>query len=210
MKERTASVKMTEKDLPSCLSYIILSHAGSIKPLRRLIEKNLPEIRVIREKKVATHYYILHLELIANIEHAVEEIYKLPVMAVREEFTSTVLFKKVKTYNNALHMMYKKQTTLEKEYEENAPFLFITELLTPMEKYFLFNPTEDVKQISLKYEQIIGEEKPVQVTHEYQAESFKTAEFLDKLFEVDDAIVDGDFIEVVPRIKEANWKIGIL
>src|SRR5574344_728573 len=114
--------------MPANTSYTILVHAGSFKDFNKKLLADFPHLKIQSVKNRAVHYYIVHLMEDGVIEYKKENIYKLPIMAFREEFSNYLFFKNVKGYNNVLRLMCNGKEN------ENAPYDLFQEMLTGFEK----------------------------------------------------------------------------
>ena len=187
-------INMLNEQTPANISHTVIVHAGSYKDFIHTLTHKYPSIRVLFVKKVAIHYYILQLEDIGNKQISKKELYSLPVMALREEFSNYIFFKNVKSYNNVLKRMCNASENKDAAYE------LFQQMLTPFEKGKIIN-LQDAKK--LKYS--TGE-----VTSTiFSQESIKSMKTLAHLFELSEVELDDVKKNFVEMIKKNNWKVGI-
>ena len=96
---------MAHSNLPANISHTVLVHAGSYKNFLTQLSK-YPQLKPKFVKRVAIHYYIVQLEDSGEKGVTKQEIYSLPIMAMREEFSSYIFFKNIRSYNNVYGLMY--------------------------------------------------------------------------------------------------------
>ena len=110
---------MDKTAMPANISYTLLVHAGSYKDFVKKMERDYPDLEIKATKQKAVHYYLVLVSENGNTDYKKEQIYKLPIMAMREEFSNYIFFKSVKAYNNVLKLMYNGKE------DNNAPYNFI-------------------------------------------------------------------------------------
>lgn len=192
---------MAKTGMPAFYSHIVLVHAGSYKDFMSKLTTNYPELQVRFVKKVAIHYYVLQLE-----DHSPEgkmvtkqQIYDLPIMALREEFSSYVFFKNTRSYNNVLKRM------CNADKNENAVYDFMQHMMTPFEKSKVLDLTE-AKQLKITE---INEKNEESITTYYSTEIINSMETLNKIFPLDKVEVDNEEKVVSELIKDKTWVVGI-
>ena len=91
---------MDKTAMPANISYILLVHAGSYKDFVKKMERDFKDLEIKYTKQKAIHYYIVTVTENGKTEYKKEDIYKLPIMGMREEFSNYLFFKSIKAYNN--------------------------------------------------------------------------------------------------------------
>lgn len=191
---------MDKTAMPANISYTLLVHAGSYKDFVKKMERDYPDLEIKATKQKAVHYYLVLVSENGNTDYKKEQIYKLPIMAMREEFSNYIFFKSVKAYNNVLKLMYNGKE------DNNAPYNLFIDMLTPIEKYKFGEVNNETKSIS--YTEQINEKA-----------SMKTSVFGEQIFNIstlanvyigNDLIVDDKEIDFVELIKKQNLRIGII
>ncbi len=183
-----------EKKVPAFISHTVIVHAGSYKDFLSKLTQ-YPDLHIRFVKRVAVHYYILQIE--DNSEKGIEKqkIYDLPIMALREEFSSYIFFKNIKSYNNVLKRMCN-----VKENGDNAPYILTQHMMTPFEKSVLLD-LDEAKSITYTD----GDT----TTTCYSKEEITSMKVLNKLFDLEKVKVN-DKEEVFSQLcKKLDWKIGI-
>lgn len=188
---------MDKNQMPSEISYTLLVHGGSLKSCLNKLNNDLPNLTVRGIKKRAIHYYVILVTENKDSNYKKDEIYKLPIMAMREEFSNYLFFKSVKTYNNALKFM------CDGKDNEDAPYDLYTEMLTGIEKYKMADITEENKSLSYSVE---DDKALVSV---YGA-SMQKPDTIAKLFMASDVKVDDDEVDYNDKLKQQHLMIGII
>lgn len=186
--------------MPANISYTLLVHAGSYKDFVKKMDRDYPDLEIKATKQKAVHYYLVLVSENGNTDYKKEQIYKLPIMAMREEFSNYIFFKSVKAYNNVLKLMYNGKE------DTNAPYNLFIDMLTPIEKY--------------KFGEVNNETKSISYTEQISAKaSMKTSVFGEQIFNIstlanvymgNDLTVDDKEIDFVELIKKQNLRIGII
>lgn len=189
---------MVRNQLPALISHTVLVHAGSYKDFLTKLTSKLPELQIKFVKKVAIHYYILQLEDHSEAGIKKQVIYDLPIMALREEFSSYIFFKNTKSYNNVLKRMCNANE------DKNAAYVLLQHMMTPFEKSLVLE-LKDAKSLCIEE---INEKKEAQTTT-YYGESLKSMEVLNKIFSLDKVLVDDEEQIFATLAKELSWVIGI-
>lgn len=187
---------MTDNKLPAYISHTVLVHAGSYKNFLSQVATKFPQLKIKFTKRIYVHYYIIQLEDTGKTEIKKKQIYSLPIMAMREEFSSYIFFKQVRSYNNVLKIMCKAKEN------DKAAYDLLQNMLTPFEKYRLLN-LEDAKEL--------------QITEFKEKDSYSTTYYgagietmaIGKLFNLDKVTVDKKEINFNDLVKDQKWFIGI-
>jgi len=187
---------MTNPNLPANISHTVLVHAGSYKDFLTQVAK-YPQLKLKFVKKVAIHYYIVQLEDTGEKGITKQQIYSLPIMAMREEFSSYIFFKNLKSYNNVLKRM------CDANHNKDAAYDLLQHMMTPFEKSRILK-LYDAK--SLKIEE--QKDKEV-ISTNYYGESLKGMDVLNKLFSLKEVVVDDIELTFNELIKNKTWVIGI-
>lgn len=190
---------MDNKVLPSVISYTLLVHAGSYSTFKARFEKEVPNLEIVREKKKAIHYYIIQVREKKGTSTNKEDIYKLPLMSMREEFSNYLFFKSVKAYNNALKGMKKEGN------EKDLPYVLYQEMITPLEKVIIGNIGDNVKSLMFKNVDSRGNVSVINIPNK----DLDERSTLDLLFENDSCSIDGKDYNFKEEIKKESLKIGI-
>lgn len=190
---------MQKTDMPANLSYTFIVHGGAYKEFNKLFAKDFVDMNVVSVKQKAVHYYIVLATENGKTKYTKEQLYKLPVMAMREEFSNYVFFKSLKSYNNVLKIMCNGNDN------ENAPYDLFCELLTPIEKYKYGEVDSSVKTI--EYTEM---QDKVAVNTRVGGETIFKASTLQDVFQVNEMSVDGKKVEFSKLLKEQKLLIGII
>ena len=188
---------MTKSALPANISYVVLIHAGSYKNFLSQVNIQYPQLKLRFIKKVAIHYYVVQIEDTDDKGLKKQQIYNLPIMAMREEFSNYIFFKNVKSYNNVLKRM------CDGNHNKNAAYDLSQHMMTPFEKSRLLK-LDEAK--SLKIEEQEGKEI---ISTSYYGSHIISPEVLNKLFKLSKVIVDDKELIFNELIKKENWTIGI-
>lgn len=191
---------MEKTDMPANISYTLLVHAGSYKDFTKKMERDYADLEIKSTKRRAVHYYLVLVSENGKTEYKKEDIYKLPIMAMREEFSNYVFFKSVKAYNNVLKIMCGGKDN------DKAPYQLFEEMLTPIEKYKYGEVDKSVKSIGFTK---INENNTEVSTTIFGQHAFDAA-ILSDIFEGKDFKVDDKEIDLVELLKAQNLKIGIV
>lgn len=124
---------MTKEQLPAFISHTVLVHGGSYSLFVQKLQQSFPYLHIKFVKKVKVHYYIVQLEDHMAKEVTKQQIYDLPILAMREEFSKYIFFKNIKSYNNVLKRMCDADTNID------AAYLLTQHMLTPFEKSLLID-----------------------------------------------------------------------
>jgi Trp operon repressor len=184
---------MANEKMPAFISYVVIVHAGSYNNFLKQLQE-IKELNVKFVKRVAIHYYIVQIEDLGKTDK--QKLYDLPIMAMREEFSSYIFFKQVRSYNNVLKIMCKAKEN------DKAAYDLLQNMLTPFEKYRLLN-LEDAKEL--------------QITEFKEKDSYSTTYYgagietmaIGKLFNLDKVTVDKKEINFNDLVKDQKWFIGI-
>ena len=190
---------MDKTAMPANISYTLLVHAGSYKDFMKKIERNFPDMEIKYTKQKAVHYYIVQITENGKTEYKKEDIYKLPIMGMREEFSNYLFFKSVKAYNNVLKLM------LNGKENDKAPYELFVEMMTPIEKLKYGEVGKDTK--SLKYTRKQGGQEvdtSIYGSHIYEAKT------LGEIFEGYEIAVDDKEIDYIGLIKKQKLMIGVI
>lgn len=186
--------------VPAYISHTVLVHAGSYKDFLNKLGKEYPNLLIKFVKKEAIHYYILQLEDHSEPAITKQQIYNLPIMALREEFSNFIFFKNTKSYNNVLKRMCGAPGNI------NAAYNLLQNMMTPFEKAELLK-LETAK--TLGFEEESDKKDVIKVTYYDNKEMF-SLNVLNKLFSLKEVTVDGEqkvFSDLVK--KGTKWVIGI-
>lgn len=186
--------------MPVDISYTLLVHAGSYKDFLKKFEKNFPNMEIEETKVKAIHYYIIHIKETGKAVYKKEDIYKLPIMAMREEFSNYLFFKSVKAYNNVLRIMFKDRE------EKDIPYLLYQEMLTPLEKYMYADIDKDTKEIKYSITKQNNEELETTV---FNSGIFNKSTIED-IFTLEKIKVDDEDKTFADLIKDQKLLIGII
>lgn len=190
---------MDKTAMPANISYTLLVHAGSYKDFIKKIERDFPDLEIKYTKQRAVHYYIVLITENGKTEYKKEDIYKLPIMGMREEFSNYLFFKSVKAYNNVLKLM------LNGKENDKAPYELFMEMMTPIEKYKFGDISKDTK--SLKYTRKQGTQEvntSIYGPHIYEAKT------LSEIFDGYEITVDDKKIDYIDLIKKQKLIIGVI
>lgn len=188
---------MDKNEMPSNISYTLLIHGGSLKAFLNKMAKDYPDLQIKMMKKKAIHYYVALITENGKTEYTKDQIYKLPIMAMREEFSNYLFFKSIKAYNNVLKFMY------DGKNNTNAPYDLYVDMLTGIEKYKLAKINRDIKCVSYKKE---DENSLVSV---YGA-SIHNMDNIYKLFNADEIKLDDEEVDYALELKKQKLTIGII
>ena len=189
---------MVRNQLPALISHIVLVHAGSYNDFVKKLVAQYPDQKIVFVKRVAIHYYILQIE--DNSEGGIkkQELYDLPLMALREEFSSYIFFKNTKSYNNVLKRMCNANEN------KNAAYVLLQHMMTPFEKSLLIE-LKDAKSLCIEE---VNENKEEQSTTYYD-EDMKSMEVLNKQKKKKKVLVDDEEKEFEIEEKNLTWVVGI-
>lgn len=187
---------MEKTSMPANISYTLLVHGGSYKNFQKKMATDFPHLLIKEIKQKAVHYYIVMVTEDGQEAYKKEDIYKLPIMAMREEFSNYLFFKKIAAYNNALKFMCRGLDNKE------APYELYQEMLTPFEKMKYAEIDNNTKQITL--------EEVNNTTVSYFGTSIFGTESVKALFEKSKVKVDNKEYNFVELLKEQKLLIGIL
>lgn len=190
------------KALPANISHTVLVHAGSYKEFLGKLTSQYPKLIIKFCKKVAIHYYILQLEDQSEEKDGIKKqaIYDLPIMALREEFSSFIFFKTIRSYNNVLKRMCHADDNKDAAYE------LLQHMMTPYEKSLMINLV-DAKSLELTETNAQNEE--MLVTY-YSKDTINSMNVLNKMFPVDKVKVDNEEKSFTDLAKEQTWIVGII
>lgn len=186
---------MDKNDMPANFSYILLVHAGSYKDFNKKIARDFENLTITAVKQKAVHYYIVQVTENGKTEYKKDDIYKLPIMAMREEFSNYLFFKSVKAYNNVLKLMCNGKTN------QNAPYDLYLDMLTGLEKLKYGNVNKDTKELSF----CNGNNK----TTVYGSTICKQ-ETLNELFNINELQLNGETINLIDKLKEQKLIVGVI
>lgn len=134
---------MNKINLPSELSYSVIVHGGSYNDFLHKLSVNYPFLEIAESKIENKHYHVITLREKKGANYKKEDLYKLPIIALREEFSNYMFFKNERAYKNTLRFM-----CLEtKEACDKKAFLLFAKTLTVLEKIIFSDITEDTKKI---------------------------------------------------------------
>jgi hypothetical protein len=190
---------MDKTAMPANISYTLLVHAGSYKDFIKKMERDFKDLEIKYTKQKAVHYYIVMVTENGKTEYKKEDIYKLPIMGMREEFSNYLFFKSIKAYNNVLKLM------LNGKENNNAPYELFVEMMTPIEKYKFGDVNKDTK--SVKYSRKQGAQEvdtSIYGSHIYDAKT------LSEVFEGYEIAVDDKKIDYIDLIKKQKLTVGVI
>lgn len=190
---------MDKAEMPANISYTLLVHAGSYKDFTKKIAQNFEGLDIKCVKQKAIHYYIVQITENGKAEYKKEEIYKLPIMAMKEEFSNYLFFKSIKAYNNVLKIM------CDGNHNDNAPYDLYMDMLTGLEKLKLSDVNKDTKVLSFTKKEHDDEVH----TMVYGANIF-SASTLNNIFEVIKFKVDDKEIDLTELLKKQKLTIGVI
>ena len=188
---------------PAYISHTVLVHAGSYRDFLTKLTTNLPQLQVKFVKKVSIHYYILQLEDHSEEPKGIskQDIYKLPLMAFREEFSSFIFFKTIKAYNNVLKRMCGAPDNKDANYD------LVQHMLTPFEKSVLLD-LENANSLGIETEE--ENTKLKTSTTYYSKEEINSVKTLNKIFSLNKVKVNGEDKDLTSIVKEKyKWTIGV-
>ena len=187
---------------PAFISHTVLVHAGSYKDFMVKLTTTYPKLAIKFVKKVAIHYYVIQLEDHGDVAIKKQQIYDLPIMALREEFSGFVFFKNTKSYNNVLKRM------CDAPKNEMAAYDLIQHMLTPFEKGAMLSLAE-AKEIEFETKEPY--QKEAMITKISGNEQINNIQTLTKLFGVQKVKVDGILIDLSLEVKDMlkKWTVGI-
>jgi len=195
IKKKESDNNMDKTDMPANLSYTLLIHAGSYKDFTKKIAKDFADLEIRAVKQKAIHYYIVWVSENGNTEYTKEALYKLPIMAMREEFSNYMFFKSIKAYNNVLKLM------LNGKENKQAPYDLFKEMMTPIEKYKFGEVDNTIKNIQYTNGTT---NTSVYGTHIFDAKT------LEEVFVGDALIVEGKPINLIDKLKEQHLRVGVI
>lgn len=189
------------RQLPANISHTVLVHSGSYKDFLSKLTQKFPDLKIRYVKRVAIHYYILQLEDTTEGDKGIskDDIYNLPLMALREEFSSYLFFKNVRSYDNVLKRMCNAKEN------EDAAYTLMQHMMTPFEKSIMLD-LQDAKSLKICTKNEKNEEMNITYCNH---ESIVGAEALNKLFQIETAEIDGVEKNFADLAKEKVWMIGI-
>lgn len=190
---------MNKTDMPANISYTLLVHAGSYKDFTKKITDRFKDLQIVYVKQKAIHYYILQIVDNSVDGYKKEDIYKLPIMAMREEFSNYLFFKSIKGYNNVLRLMCNGKNN------QNAPYDLYTDMLTSIEKLKLSsvdNQTEKIKYVK--------NTDSVQTTITVFKNNIFNKDTLKDLFNINTFDVNNNTIDFTSILKKQNLIIGVV
>lgn len=190
---------MDKTAMPANISYTLLVHAGSYKDFVKKMEKNFPDLEIKYTKQRAVHYYIVMVTENGKTEYKKEDIYRLPIMGMREEFSNYLFFKSIKAYNNVLKLM------LNGKENNKAPYELYVEMMTPIEKCKYGEIGKETK--SVKYTRKQGSQE---VDTSIYGEHIFNSKTLGELFDGYNLKVDDSEVDFVELLKKQNLKIGVI
>lgn len=185
---------MANGKMPAFISYVVIVHAGSYENFVKKIAE-IKELNIKFVKKVAIHYYIVQVEDLGKTDK--EKLYELPIMAMREEFSSYIFFKNVRSYNNVLKIM------CDGRNNKDAAYDLLQHMMTPFEKSRILK-LSDAKSLSI--EEIKDKQE---ISTSYYGEALKSMEVLNKLFSLSKVKVDDNELVFNNLIKKETWFVGI-
>lgn len=183
---------------PAYISHIVIVHAGSYKDFINKLTKDYPYLIPKFIKRTHIHYYVIQLE--DHNQYEKEDIYKLPIMAMREELSSFIFFKTDKILNNLL-----KRMTDEKS--ENPINDLIQETLTPYEKRILCK-MDEAKSLTL--EEPLGIKDGTKITTIYDKKEMISISVLAKIFPLSLLKINDKEINFVDEVRKMDWNIRII
>lgn len=190
---------MDKHDMPANLSYTLIVHGGAYKEFNKVFAKDFPDMQVVSVKQKAVHYYIILITENGSTKYTKEDLYKLPIMAMREEFSNYVFFKSIKSYNNVLKIMCDGNNNAE------APYDLFCELLTPIEKYKYGEVDKTVKTV--KYTEM---QDKTAVNTAVSGQTIFMASTLHDIFTVNEIEVDGKKVNFNDMLKQQKLLVGII
>lgn len=189
---------------PANISHIVLVHAGSYNDFIRDLNAKYPGLNPIFIKRKAVHYYIVQLEDTSSQgNYSKNDIYKLPIMALREEFSKFIFFKKLKSYNVVLKRMCGDCS------KEDAPFALLQEMLSPFEKR-LMGKLEDANKLEITEIEFVDGKNIDRTTTIFSKDEILSMKTMNKIFGLDTIKLDDKSINFVDVVKDKDWKVGIL
>ena len=191
---------MDRTAMPANISYTLLVHAGSYKDFVKKMERDFADLEIKYTKQKAVHYYIVCVTENGKTEYKKEDIYKLPIMGMREEFSNYLFFKSIKAYNNVLKLM------LNGKENNNAPYDLFVEMMTPIEKYKYGKVDKDTK--SLKYTRKLGQQEVD--TYMYGGQHIYENKTLEEVFDSINMKVDDKEIDFIDLIKKQKLTVGVI
>ena len=185
--------------MPANISYTFIVHGGAYKEFNKIFARDFTGMQVVSVKQKAVHYYIVLATEKGTINYKKEELYKLPIMAMKEEFSNYIFFKSIKSYNNVLKIMCNGNNNPE------APYELFCDLLTPIEKYKHSGIDNTVKTI--KYTELQGK---TAVNTSVSGATIFTNATLNDIFSVNEIEVDGIKISLNEKLKKQKLLVGII
>ena len=190
---------MTKEQLPAFISHTVLVHGGSYSAFIEQLQKVLPQLQIKFAKRVKIHYYILQLEDHSETPITKKQIYDLPILAMREEFSKYIFFKNIKSYNNVLKRM------CDADKNSNAPFVLGQHMMTPFEKSMMIN-LQEAPNLSLSGVNENNEEYSVYYDKKVLQNSLNV---LAELFKVDKCKIGDKEENFTLLAKKQKWTVGI-
>ena len=190
---------MDKTSMPANISYTLLVHAGSYKDFTKKMARDFPELEIKSTKQRAIHYYIVLVTETGKVEYKKEDIYKLPIMGMREEFSNYLFFKSIKAYNNVLKLM------LNGKENPKAPYELFVEMMTPIEKYKFGDVNKDTKGIAYKHK-----EGTQEVITSIYGKNIYDAKTLNEVFNGYDITIDNKEIDYIDLIKKQKLTVGVI
>lgn len=192
---------MDKNKVPANISHVVLVHAGSYNDFLQKLTSQYPDLKIRFVKRLAIHYYILQLEDCSEPGKEIEKekIYKLPIMAMREEFSSYIFFKTIKAYNNVLKRM------CHADDNKDASFVLSQHMMTPFEKSRILH-LDKAESLTIKTLTAANEDC---ITTYYKPEDINSYNTLNKLFSLDKVKVNNEDKDFTSIAKDMTWVIGI-
>lgn len=190
---------MDRDKMPKYVSHIVIVHGGSYTNFCTQLTSRFPHLQMKFIKTVQVHYYIIQLEDHSDKIISKEDIYSLPILAMREEFSNFIFFKNMKAYTNVLRRM------CDSSINPGANYTLAESMMTPYEKGELID-IENAEYISIPL--MMGKDK---VTHHYSKAYIKPSqmEIYNQLFKSKSAIRDNEEISFAQKISGYRWTVGI-
>ena len=188
---------------PAYISHTVLVHAGSYKDFIKKLTTNFPQLQIKFVKKLSVHYYILQLEDHSDGLKGIskKEIYKLPLMAFREEFSSFIFFKNIKSYNNVLKRMCGAPKNKDANYD------LVQHMLTPFEKSILLD-LENAKKLEMEITDAMTDVKENIIIN--SQEEIKSMRTLSRIFSLSKVKIDEQEKDLTSIVKDKyKWTIGV-
>ena len=190
---------MGKEQLPAFISHTVLVHGGSYSLFIQKLHGTFPLLQIKFAKRVKVHYYILQLEDHSEIPITKKQLYDLPILAMREEFSKYIFFKNIKSYNNVLKRM------CDADKNPNAPYLLTQHMMTPFEKGKLVN-LQEAPSLSLSGINENNEEYSIYYDKKILQNSMNV---LSELFKVDKCKIGDKEESFIALAKKQKWTVGI-